>query len=143
MSICARVAYWWMLLHAGGLVSRSLILSVVFLLLFSFAVLIVPASAAALTVGPSEQYKTITDAVNAAQPGDTITVSPGTYTENVVVAKSLTITALRADSPPTVKAADQDKDVFRVQGKGVHITGLTIVGASNASACMSITPRGA
>ncbi|MGZ4941721.1 MAG: right-handed parallel beta-helix repeat-containing protein, partial [Halobacteriota archaeon] len=79
------------------------------------------------------QYKTITDAVNAAQPGDTIQISPGTYTENVVVAKSLTITALRADSPPIVKAADQNKDVFRVQERDVHIEGLTITGASNAS----------
>ncbi|MDD1721358.1 MAG: right-handed parallel beta-helix repeat-containing protein [Euryarchaeota archaeon] len=112
---------------------RSSALGVGFLLLFSFVVLTVPASAASLTVGPSEQYKTITEAVNAAQPGDTITIGPGTYTENVIVAKSLTITALRADSPPTIKAADQNKDVFRVQGRDVHIAGLTITGASNAS----------
>ncbi len=112
---------------------RSLALGVGFLLLFSFVVLTVPANAASLTVGPSEQYTTIADAVNAAQPGDTIQISPGTYTENVVVAKSLAITALRADSPPTIKAADQNKDVFRVQGRDVYIEGLTITGASNAS----------
>ncbi len=78
---------------------RSLSLSISFLLLLSLIVLTVPASAAPLTVDPTGQYKTITDAVNAAQPGDTIAVSPGTYTENVVVTKSVTITAQRADSP--------------------------------------------
>ncbi len=112
---------------------RPLSLSLSFLLLLSLIVLTVPASAASLTVGPTGQYKTITEAVNAAQPGDTITISPGTYTENVVVAKSVTITAQRADSPPTITAADLSKDVFRVEGSNVHIADLTIMGASNAS----------
>lgn len=50
------------------------------------------ASAATLNVGPKEKYKTIQDAVNHANEGDTIIVKSGTYRETVNITKgSLTI----------------------------------------------------
>ncbi len=100
--------------------------------LIFFAAVAVPVSAASLTVGPSEQYKTITDAVNAAQSGDTITISPGTYVENVAITKPIT---LRGTSPSTttVRAANPGQDVLRLQGTGVRVEGMTIAGATGAS----------
>jgi len=83
-----------------------------------------------LNVGSGGQHKSITEAVNAAQPGDTITISAGTYTENVIVTKSVTI---KADSPGStvVTAADPNKDVFNVQAKNVRVEGLTITGGAS------------
>ena len=72
------------------LVSNLLLLAAVALILC--AALAVPASAATLTVGAGGQFKTVQQAVDAAKPGDTVLVAPGTYTENVVVSKPLTIT---------------------------------------------------
>jgi nitrous oxidase accessory protein NosD len=97
--------------------------------LIVLATLVVPASAAELTVGTDGQYKTIQQAVNAATSGDTIRVAPGTYTENVVVNKALTITAL--SGRPTVRAADASKDVFLLTSPGVRINGLTITGGAS------------
>jgi len=44
------------------------------------------------------QYTTISAAVAAAQPGDTIRVSPGTYDESVTVDKKLTILGSQGDT---------------------------------------------
>ena len=92
--------------------------------------LAVSVNGAALNVGSGGQYKSITEAVNAAQPGDTITVSAGTYTENVIVTKSVTITAASPGSA-VVTAADPSKDVFLVQVENVRVEGLTITGGAS------------
>ncbi len=94
--------------------------------------LTVSVNGAALNVGSGGQYKSITEAVNAAQPGDTINISAGTYTENVIVTKSVTIKAASPGST-VVTAADPSKDVFLVQAKNVRVEGLTITGATGAS----------
>jgi parallel beta-helix repeat protein len=69
--------------------------------------------------------------VDAAKPGDTVLVAAGTYTENVVVSKPLTIAAADRSAPPTVKAADSGKDVFLLTSSGVHIDGLALVGGAS------------
>ena len=101
------------------------------------AALAEPASAANLTVGAGGQFKTIQQAVDAAKPGDTVLVAPGTYSDNIVVNKPLTITG-----NATVQAADSSKDVFLVTSQGVQIDGLTITGGAsgvdvaNRSSCV-------
>jgi parallel beta-helix repeat (two copies) len=87
---------------------------------------------AALNVGSGGQYTSITGAINAALPGDTITINAGTYTENIIVTKSVTIKAASPGSV-VVTAADPSKDVFLVQAKNVRVEGLTITGATGAS----------
>lgn len=94
--------------------------------------LAVSVNGAALNVGSGDQYTSITAAVNAAQSGDTITISAGTYSENVVVTKSVTIKAASPGST-VVTASDPSKDVFVVQAANVRIEGLTITGATGAS----------
>jgi parallel beta-helix repeat protein len=117
------------------LASNLLLFAVVALIVG--AALAVPASAANLSVGAGGQFKTIQQAVDAAKPGDTVLVAPGTYTENIVVNKPLTITG-----NATVQAADSSKDVFMVTSQGVHIDGLTITGGAsgvdvaNVSSCV-------
>lgn len=61
-------------------------------------------SAAALTVGnnssicPVVNFTTIQSAVNAAMPGDTVNVCPGTYTEQVTIEKNLTLRGIQVGS---------------------------------------------
>jgi len=114
-------------MQCSKLVSKSLLIAAVALIVL--AALVVPASAAELTVGTDGQYKTIQQAVNAATSGDTIRVAPGTYAENVVVDKSLTITA--ASGQPIVQAANSGADVFLITSSGVHIDGLKITGGAS------------
>jgi len=110
------------------LVSTLLLFAVVDLILFA-ATMAVPASAADLTVGAQGQFKSIQQAVDAAKPGDTVLIAPGTYTENVVVNKPLMISA--AGSRPTVRSADASKDVFQLTSSGVRIDGLMITGGAS------------
>jgi parallel beta-helix repeat protein len=114
-------------MQCSKLVSKSLLFTAVALIVL--ATLVVPASAAELTVGTGGQYTTIQQAVNAATSGDTVRVAPGTYTENVVVNKALTITAL--SGRPIVQAADASKDIFLLTSPGVRINGLTITGGAS------------
>jgi len=99
------------------------------LLFLLFLGLVTHSNATEFNVGTG-QYKTIQQAVNAAQPGDTITVSAGTYTENVIVTKSVTIKAASPGST-VVTAADPNKDVFHLQAKNVRVEGLTITGGAS------------
>ena len=63
------------------------------LVLASVLGIVAPAQAATLDVGPSATYTTIAAAITAAGAGDTITVEPGTYVENVAINKAVTITS--------------------------------------------------
>lgn len=70
-----------------------------FLILLAVLVLMVPAGAAPITISPGTGA--IQAAVNHAQSGDTIVLSPGTYQENsiTITGKSLTFTAADGHGP--------------------------------------------
>ncbi len=89
---------------------------------------------------PNTYYTTIQAAINAADPGETITVCAGTYAENVVVSKSLTIlgpnATVNACSGTRVaeaivvpaSAAINSGEIFHVAASNVTISGFTIDG---------------
>src|SRR4029450_3102420 len=100
------------------------------------ATLIVTMSAparAATTLRVPEDYSTISAAITAAAPGDTIDVAPGVYTGGVTLNKSVT---LRGRSPgsdprnnPTILEAASTVDVITIPS-GVSpaptVTGLVL-----------------
>jgi parallel beta-helix repeat protein len=88
------------------------------------------ASASELKVGGQGQYRTISEAVKAANPGDSILVSPGTYVENVEVDKPLKIVSTNGAQATVVKASDTSKAVFLLGSTEITIQGLTITGGN-------------
>ena len=74
--------------------------------------------------GPSN-YSTIQIAVNAANPGDTIYVYSGTYAENVVVSKALTLVG--EDKHTTIIDGGFSDSVVTVTSNWVNISGFTVM----------------
>ena len=73
--------------------------------------------------------ESIQAAINGATAGDTIYVHAGTYTENVLVNKTLTLQGDGADVV-TVQAASAAEHVFNLTADYVNITGFTATGAT-------------
>ncbi len=112
--------------NIGGVIIKHRILTalIAVALIASFtAAFPVAAAGQTITVGPSATYKTIQSAVNAAVAGDTILVQTGTYNENVVVAKAVTIKAASGATP--VVDAGSRGPAFRVKAAAT-IDGFTI-----------------
>ncbi len=95
-----------------------------------------PGVSLTLTVGSGAgAFSSIQAAVDAAWEGDTLLVSPGTYTENVQVNKSVSIISSSGNPEDTiVKADDPDKPGFSVTADSVTISGFTVSGASEEGA---------
>ncbi|WP_209681218.1 NosD domain-containing protein [Methanohalophilus levihalophilus] len=81
----------------------------------------------------SNNYTTIQGAINNASAGVTILVYPGTYTENVVVNKTVNLTSTGGASVTHVIAADVNDHVFNVSNvDDVTISGFNVSGASGS-----------
>ena len=102
--------------------------------LFLVAIIAIIGSAATITVGPpgsSANYNSIQDAINNANNGDTILVWNGTYNENVIVDKMVSIIG-NGSAWCKVIADDNTSDVLHVTADYVNISGLNISGANDS-----------
>ncbi|MCK4478873.1 right-handed parallel beta-helix repeat-containing protein, partial [Candidatus Bathyarchaeota archaeon] len=95
----------------------------------------------ATTIIVPDHYSTIQEAIHAASSGDTILVKAGTYSENVVVNKRLTITSESGADVTIVQAANPAKHVFQVDTVDyVNINGFTVRGSKGSP---GVRPSGA
>lgn len=106
---------------------------VIFLLVLGATVTQAGATDFTVGVGGGENYTFIQEAVNNAQNGDTIIVSPGIYIENVNVTKEVAIvskTDISGDrtNRTYVIGGVPANDVFDVKSNNVKITGFHIMG---------------
>lgn len=121
--------------HARSLSTRSwrkmrksiLVALLVFMSMFTVA-MILPETARATTLfvggGGPGNYTTIQAAVDAANPADTVHVYTGTYYENVVIDKSITLVG--EDRDTTVVNASGLGDVILVTADWVNISDFTL-----------------
>jgi nitrous oxidase accessory protein len=75
-----------------------------------------------------DDYPTIQEAINHADDGDTIVVKSGTYYENVIVNKTLTVKSQSGAETTIVCTPDPEsgRNVFEITADGVELTGFTI-----------------
>ncbi|MFH1322668.1 MAG: right-handed parallel beta-helix repeat-containing protein, partial [Methanobacteriota archaeon] len=76
-------------------------------------------------VGQGQEYSTIQSAIDASEIGDVISVSEGTYYENVVMTKS-SIVIMGKNKEKTIIDGKKTGSVIRIETDDVTISGLTI-----------------
>jgi len=117
----------------------GLILSFVTLSIIILPIIVGATKAFSATIYVPDDYSTIQVAVDAANPGDTIIVRDGTYTENVDVDKALTIQSENGPDLTTVQAADPNDYVFEATADYVNINGFTIIGEGKTAGGVSLS----
>jgi len=100
--------------------------------LFFFAAMISPSSAAILVVGPGETFTTIQSAIDAAAAGDNIQVKAGRYSEDLRISTdSLNLVSIDGPGLAVVDSAGVSSSIITVDsGLGVTINGFRILPGS-------------
>lgn len=113
----------WELFAIRGLVLLGFVVFLGIILLFLTSS---GSEAAVITVDDSggANYLTIQEAVDAANPGDTVYVYNGTYVENVVINNTINLTGENRDG--TVIDGDGWGDVLSIHSDWVNVSGFTI-----------------
>lgn len=73
---------------------------------------------------PSANYSTIQEAIDHATPGDQIFVQAGTYIENIVINKSISLVG--EDRELTIINGTQTGAVINITASNVNVTGFTL-----------------
>jgi hypothetical protein len=100
------------------------------------------------TCDSANPCRTVQHAVDVAGPGDTVRIAAGTYTEQVLIAKNLTVLGAGIDSTtikgPDVKTFDAFGKTYIVEttsGATVNVAGLTVSGPSGPGGGLDCAPN--
>lgn len=96
--------------------------------LAGLALLALPARADTLKV-PSKAFPKISDALSAAQPGDTVKIAPGSYVEKVLF---VDVGGLTLSGPGAVLDGGQRPAIIAVAANDVTLRGLTLLNGHGA-----------
>jgi len=110
-----------------GKIGLTLIIGLSFIMMINASeVYLVKADSSILYVGGTgaNSYNTIQDAVDAASNGDVINVNAGTYKENILIDRSITLVGENKDT--TIIDAEGSGNVIKVTADNVNISGFTI-----------------
>ncbi len=92
----------------------------------------------AATIVVPDNYRSIQEAVDKAAPGDSIIVNEGTYSENIVVSKPLSIRSSKGPASTIVRAGLANKPVFNILSTDkVTLSGFTATGSNDAGVILS------
>ena len=98
--------------------------------MLTWAFNIQPVKSEPTTIIVPDDYPTIQEAINAANPGDTIYVNPGKYYEHIAVNK--TVSLIGEDRDTTIIDGSRTGSVINIIADNVYITGFTIQNSSHA-----------
>lgn len=89
-------------------------------------------SALAATIRVPQQYPSIQSAVDAAAPGDTILVAPGTYDENVTIQKSLKLRSSAGAITTIISGGGRGSPValWGTREEKITVQGFTLTGGA-------------
>jgi len=109
--------------YYGGVITRIIIVLILIVVANT-------AEAAVITVGQNEEWKSIQEAIDKANPGDIVEVHPGTYYENIKVNKQL---ILRGLGGPVVDAGSEYTKgaAIALYANGTTLEGFTAVNSTN------------
>jgi len=118
------------------------VFGIIFLSVFTITSLKVSAGDT-ITVGPSGpptyDFGSINDAIANANESDTIYVYSGTYTENIVINKNLSIISIDGSSNTIIISASGSNNTIDIVVDGVTISGFTIRNQGGSFACIKLT----
>ncbi len=111
-------------------VTLKIVVAVCFVLLLwvgcaSASTIIVSKTSPACTSG-DDYFTSIQAAVDSAKEGDEVVVCPGTYVENIVVDKSVSICSYAGASDTVIEAKNIDDNIINITTNKVTIGGFTI-----------------
>lgn len=87
----------------------------------------------AATVHVPDDYRTVQEAVNKAEPGDFVIVGDGEYPENVIVKKPVVLKSANGPSKSVIKAARETEPTVKLKEvDGATVAGFTLTGSKKA-----------
>ena len=100
------------------------------LTILAFLLPVAPASGAEIDVGPGKTHASLTGAIAAAEPGDTLRVHPGIYREGkIVIGKPLTLAGIGRP----VLDGENKHDVVLITASDVILRGFAVRADRTAS----------
>jgi hypothetical protein len=91
-----------------------------------------PALAATLNVGPGQTYKLPSEAIRAAAPGDTVRIAPGEYADCAAWRKNDLVIEGTGGGPVIRGRICRDKGIFVIDAENATIRNITFEGAAIA-----------
>jgi parallel beta-helix repeat protein len=85
-----------------------------------------------------DESGSIQDAITDSNPGDTIYVYGGTYTENLTIGKSINLISTSGASNTIIRNFDGNLDTIEISANNVNISGFTIRQTGDSHSCIKL-----